>query len=219
MFIEVNGVQLFYEKQGKGPSIILLHGNMLTNKMFKGLVRLLIPHYTVYTIDSRDHGRSSRGKGLTYELMMEDVAAFITQLKLNKPIVYGYSDGGNIGMLLAACYPELLSKLIISSGNMNPQGLKQRWRELFKVMYLITRNSKINLMLEQPNIQVTQLKKIKVPVLILAGSRDIIKQEQTRCMAVHIPRSQLRILEGEGHMSYAFNGNKLYKLIVPFLKQ
>ena len=34
MFIHVNGVRLFYEKQGTGKPLILLHGNEEANDIF-----------------------------------------------------------------------------------------------------------------------------------------------------------------------------------------
>ena len=47
MFIHVNGVRLFYEKQGTGKPLILLHGNEEDHRIFDEAIELLIKHYTV----------------------------------------------------------------------------------------------------------------------------------------------------------------------------
>ena len=50
MFIHVNGVRLFYEKQGTGKPLILLHGNEEDHRIFDEAIELLKKHYTVYII-------------------------------------------------------------------------------------------------------------------------------------------------------------------------
>ena len=60
MNVQVNGVILYYEKQGSGPPLVLLHGNGEDGRIFDRTAEVLAPHYTVYTIDSRCHGKSSR---------------------------------------------------------------------------------------------------------------------------------------------------------------
>ena len=41
MFIHVNGVRLFYEKQGTGKPLILLHGNEEDHRIFDEAIELL----------------------------------------------------------------------------------------------------------------------------------------------------------------------------------
>ena len=60
MFIHVNGVRLFYEKQGTGKPLILLHGNEENHRIFDEAIELLKKHYTVYAVDSRGHGQSDK---------------------------------------------------------------------------------------------------------------------------------------------------------------
>ena len=94
MNVQVNGVILYYEKQGSGPPLVLLHGNGEDGRIFDRTAEVLAPHYTVYTIDSRCHGKSSRNVPLSYDLMAADVLAFSKALKLEKPVICGFSDGG-----------------------------------------------------------------------------------------------------------------------------
>ncbi|MGI6004748.1 MAG: alpha/beta fold hydrolase [Christensenellales bacterium] len=217
MFVKVNGIRLFYEKSGKGNPIILLHGNGEDHTIFDVLTKQLSENYTVYAIDSRDHGKSDRVKNLDYNSMADDIAAFIQALNVEKPILYGFSDGGIIGILLAIEYPHMLSKLIISGANIRPDGIKAVYAALMKIIYFFTRSRKFKLMVTQPNIAEASLGRIITPTFILAGSKDLVKEAHTKTIARNIPGSVLQILEGEGHASYVLHSEKLHKIIQPFL--
>ncbi|MCL1977060.1 MAG: alpha/beta hydrolase [Candidatus Bathyarchaeota archaeon] len=217
MYIKVNEVKLFFTKSGQGNPIILLHGNGEDHTIFDVLTEQLSKEYTVYAIDSRDHGKSSRVKNLDYQSMMEDIAAFIQKLNIQNPILYGFSDGGILGILLAIKYPDMLSKLIISGANTHPNGIKTIYTILLKIAYFFTRNRKFKLMLTQPNITEEDLNKIITPILVLAGSKDVVKDEHTRMIAKNIKNSVLQVIKGEGHTSYVVHSKKLYDIINPFL--
>ncbi len=217
MNIEVNNVNLFYENIGEGRPIILLHGNGEDHKIFNKLISLLSKDYSVYAIDSRCHGNSEKTKNISYNILMEDIVAFIEKLGLKNPILYGFSDGGIIGLLLASRYPNVLSKLIISGANTNPFALKRKWRYLFKVTYFFTRSNKIEMMLKEPNIQKDDLNNIKIPVLVLAGENDIVKEKDTKYISDNINTSTLNILMKETHSSYVIDNNKLYNAIKDFI--
>ena len=219
MNIEVNGINLHYQCVGTGPAILLLHGNGGSHKMFDPLVNRLANYYTVYAIDSRGHGKSTKVKHLSYHDKVKDVVCLIKQLQIEKPIVYGFSDGGIIGLMMASKYPDLLSKLIVSGANTNPDAIKANWRYLIKFLACVTGSPKLRLMLNEPQITKVELNRIKIPVLVLAGERDVIKYENTLFIAENMPQSQVRILPKETHGSYVKNNAKLYSLIKIFIKK
>lgn len=100
MNVQVNGVILYYEKQGSGPPLVLLHGNGEDGRIFDRTAEVLAPHYTVYTIDSRCHGKSSRDVPLSYDLMAADVLAFSKAFKLGKAgdlRLFGWGNRGAAG--------------------------------------------------------------------------------------------------------------------------
>lgn len=216
MIQHVNGIDLWYEKTGNGPPVLLLHGNGESHKIFRVLTEQLINRYTVYALDSRGHGQSGKTKELHYDLMAEDTAQFILSLKLEKPLLYGFSDGGIIGLLLASKYPGLLAKMAISGANTKPDATGRGWDLLFKIMYCFSGSRKIKMMLTEPHISAEQLSSIKIPVLVLAGEKDIIREEDTRFIAENIQDARLKILKGESHMSYVINSPKLYPELAEF---
>ena len=218
MNITVNNTELFYEKTGQGKPIVLLHGNGEDHTIFDLLIKRFSENFTVYAIDSRGHGKSGKVNVLNYSDMMEDTAAFIQVLNIQKPILYGFSDGGIIGLLLAVKYPALLSKLIISGANINPGGIKKKWVLRMTLSYFFTRDDKLKLMLTQPDIKLSELNKITTPTVVLAGSNEFCTDEHTRLIAANIQGSVLNILEGENHGSYVIHSEKLYEVIKPYLE-
>ncbi len=219
MYIEVNGVRLFYKVSGKGPAIILVHGNGEDHRIFHETAKLLEQDYTVYALDSRGHGKSSGGDVLGYDIMADDVAELIRDLKLERPVYCGFSDGGIIGLLAAIKYAGIFSKLVICGANTDPRGIKGFWLLLFTLMEKLHSDPKTSMMLKEPHITGEQLSRISIPVLVLAGEKDLIRENHTRYLASKIKNSYLRILPGERHGTYIVHSRKLYHFIKKFLKK
>lgn len=216
MRANVNGISLYYEKTGAGRPIVLLHGNTQSHRIFSVVTGELARDFTVYAIDSRDHGKSTKVKTLNYSDMTKDIAEFIETVVKEPVIVYGLSDGGILALMLAIDYPQLLTQIIVSGAGTCPQDSKPYVIRLFKFAKLFMR-SKMQMLLTQPDISAKQLHSITVPTVVLAGSKDMIKEEATRFIAGNIPGSTLNILQGEGHTSYAVRSKKLYPLLMQYI--
>ncbi len=212
MFVSVNDVQLYVEMSGCGKPLVLLHGNGEDHSIFDCLVPELSRTHTVYAIDSRGHGRSSSVEVFDYETMAEDVAEFLKTLA-ERPVLYGFSDGGIIGLLVASRHPSILEKLIVSGANTSPKGLKWWFRLGLRLSHWRHSDPKLRLMLTQPHITQEELRAIPIPVLVLAGSRDLISRNHTRRLAGSLSHSKLIFLSGETHDSYVCHSSKL----LPFL--
>lgn len=217
MKILVNNVNLYYEKYGNGQPIILLHGNQETHEIFDKLIDKLKENYKVYAIDSRCHGKSENPIDISYDLMCDDIIDFIKKLNIEKPILYGFSDGGIVGLLIAIKEPNLLSNLIISGANITPDVLTFFDNMITKLFYFFTRSKYIKMMLDEPNIPLRDLKKINIPVHVLAGEKDVIKYEHIKLIADNISNSTLEIIKNENHGSYIIHSDKLYKIIKKYI--
>ena len=218
MYAIVNGLKLFYHKEGSGRPVILLHGNGEDHTIFDVAIKDLARSYTVYALDSRAHGKSDPVPTLTYREMAGDVAAFIRQQGLEKPALVGFSDGGVVALLVALRWPDLPGRLVVAGANMTPTGIKQPWRTLMRVQNRISPDPKLELMLTQPHLAGWQLTGITAPTLVLAGEKDLIDETQTRRIARSIPGAKLLILPGETHGSYVVHSNKLYPAMANFLR-
>lgn len=214
MKCRVNNLDLYYEKAGMGQPLILLHGNGETHRIFDKAIPLLGEHFTVYALDSRGHGQSEAPLEYHYADLAEDVKCFIQGLELERPILYGFSDGGIIGLLLAAKYPQLLSRMIISGANATPDGIRMGWLKLFRGINAVVKDPKMDMMLAEPHITAEMLQSIAIPTAVLAGSRDMVKRSHTEYIAAQITGSTRRILQGEGHGSYIVHSTKIAKLIL-----
>ncbi len=217
MFFHVNGNKLHYEKSGSGQAMILLHGNGEDLTIFKESVALLQHFFTVYTIDMAGHGKSYQPDELHYESHAADVFAFIHGMHIEKPIFYGFSDGGIVGIILAYKYPQLLSKLIISGANVNTQGLNWLVRLGMRIKYMFTKSEKTKLMLTEPNVSADDLSKITVPTFVTVGQYDVIRPAHTRFICENIKGSQLRIFRHHLHGTYVVHSNKIAKYIMEVL--
>lgn len=213
MILKTSKLELYYETIGHGEPLILLHGNGETHEIFKESISLLSQYFTIYAIDTRGHGKSSVVEEYHYDDMANDIYEFITLLKLDKPTIYGFSDGGIMALLLAIKYPKLLSKIIISGVNAFPKGLKNRYYYIFK-MLSIMKSSQMKLMLQEPNITAEMLREIKVPVWMTSGSKDMIKQTHLQYIADHIINCTYTIFPKESHGSYIIHSDKIAKYIL-----
>lgn len=72
------------------------------------------------------------------------------------------------------------------------------------------------MMLHGPALTQAELSRIAVPTLVMAGERDVIREEDTRFIASQIPNAELKILPGESHGSYVHDPDKLASLLIPF---
>ena len=220
MYIQLDGQVLYYEKTGEGKPLIMLHGNNENHEIFNEAIEVLSDTYTVYAIDSRGQGMSATPKEFHYIDMAYDVINFITSLKIKKPILYGFSDGGIIGLHVAILNGELLSKLIISGVNLSPKGLKGSAISMIKKEYKKSDyNPLIGLMLKEPNFFDFELEQIDVPTCILAGSRDMVKSSDTKKLNKYIKGSTMKILPGETHSSYVIHSTKIANLIIDYDKK
>lgn len=219
MNIKANNIDLYYEVIGKGAPLVMVHGNGETHEIFDQAVSLLSNHFTCYLPDSRGHGKSQKVTQYHYEDMAEDIYQMIHALQLEHVTYYGFSDGGIIGLLLASKYPDLFEKMIISGANTRPDALKKWIGIIFKLINRIHRDPLTELMLKEPHITKEQLASIQIPTLVLAGSKDLIVEEDTRFIAASIPNAMLKILDGENHGSYIVHKEKIGKLILEYCEK
>ena len=113
-YAEANGLRVYYEAYGEGEPLLLLHGGTATCRSWASHLPAFAEHFQVFTPDSRGHGRTDNPAGeLEYRVMADDVAALIEALGLQRPLVLGYSDGGQIALELGIRYPGLTRALVL----------------------------------------------------------------------------------------------------------
>jgi len=79
----------------------------------------LAGHFHVTMYDNRDLGNTTDTSGpFALADLADDAAGVITALGLDRPAVFGWSMGGEIGLLLAVRHPDGLSSLAISGATL-----------------------------------------------------------------------------------------------------
>ena len=113
----VNGMNLYYERHGRGTPLILLHGGLGTiEEIFGRLLPDLATQHEVIAVELQGHGHSpDGGREMTYEAMADDIAALVEHLGLPAVDVVGYSVGGGVALQMALRHPAQVRKLVIIS--------------------------------------------------------------------------------------------------------
>ncbi|TME35918.1 MAG: alpha/beta hydrolase [Chloroflexi bacterium] len=123
-YADVNGIKLYYETQGAGRPMILLHGGLGSGEMFGPVLPQLAERHQVVTVDLQGHGRTADiDRPIDVRLMADDVAALIEHLGLATPDVVGYSLGGGVALHTAAKYPEKVRRLVAVSANIRTDAI------------------------------------------------------------------------------------------------
>ena len=206
-FADVNGIKLYYEIYGTGQPLVVLHGNGGSIEGASSQYpEFLKKNYKIIAIDSRAQGKSTdTDADLTYEIMASDVNELLNQLGIDSTYIWGQSDGAILGIIIAKNYPNKVKKVLAFGANIQPDSLAVfNWavEDAHKKMLKdpSPKERKLNkLMFYEPNIPYSELAKIKAPVLIMAGDRDVIRPEHSLKLFQSIPNSQLAIIPGATH--------------------
>ncbi len=98
MLVETKGgAKIYYEDQGEGQPILLVHGWLCSSKFWQKNVPELAREFRVVTLDLRGHGRSGKTlAGHTVGQYARDVRALIEHLELHDVVLLGWSLGGPV---------------------------------------------------------------------------------------------------------------------------
>jgi pimeloyl-ACP methyl ester carboxylesterase len=231
-YINTRGIHLYYEVYGKGEPLLLIHGNGGSMNNLKYQIDFFAKKYKVIGVDSRAQGKSvDTSSVLNYELMADDLNALLDSLKIDSANVIGWSDGGINGLLLAIRHPKKVKKLAVTGANLVPDTAvftpycnKMTESDLAKLRSLPqdakTRNSikVIHMMQLEPNIPLTDLQKIKCPVLVMGGDNDLIKPSHTMQIYDNIQQAYLWIMPFSGHATPQRRKDEFNSKVYEFFK-
>jgi len=216
-YYEVNGIKLYVEEYGNGKPLVLLHGNRGSISSMATIIPYFSKRYRTIAIDSRAQGKSiDFGDSLSFEMMADDVASLLDQMRIDSAYIIGWSDGGIVALEIAMRHPEKVRKLASTGANL--------WTDSTAIIPEVWKNDKIYydsqkdkpkitneeknawklFMLNwvQPNISLTSVNKIMAPSLIICGDHDLIRIEHTVQIFQNIPKAKLWILPNSSHSTF-----------------
>ena len=203
-------IKHYFIEKGYGEPLILLHGNGENCAYFVGQIDVFSRYYHVYALDTRGHGKTPRGEApFTIRQFADDLLDFMDEHHLERANILGFSDGGNIAMVFAMKYPDRVDRLILDGANLDTKGVKSSIQIQIEIGYrfarLFARKSEeaarhaemLGLMVNDPNVAPEELAKIRSKTLVMAGTKDMIKERHTRLIASRIPDASLVFIEGD----------------------
>ena len=224
-------IELYYQENGSGEPLILLHGNGEDSTYFKYQVDYFQSSYRVIALDTRGHGKSPRGtKPFTIEQFSCDLYDFMKLREISKAVILGFSDGANIAMKFAMRHPDMVKALILNGGNLNAKGVNRTTQLPIEIGYRIAKHfakktpdaeknaEMLGLMVNGPNIDPCELSRITAPTLVICGTRDMIKESHTREITSGIPNAELTIIKG-GHFIANNRPVEFNRAVDTFLKK
>jgi len=117
-FFESDGVKIYYEIEGTGPDLVLVHGfasNLEINWKNSGISGALKDENRVIMMDCRGHGKSDKPKDpdMYGERMPDDVINLMDYMGIEKANFMGYSMGSRILLDLLLKTPERFRSVIL----------------------------------------------------------------------------------------------------------
>jgi esterase len=94
--------------------VVLLHGLFGKQDNLGLLKQALQPHYSIISVDLRNHGASTWHADMNYHAMSNDILNLLTNLNIPKAHLLGHSMGGKVAMAVALQAPETVSSLIVA---------------------------------------------------------------------------------------------------------
>ena len=236
-FTEINGAKIYYEEYGKGEPLLLIHGNGGSIESMGNQIDYFKSKYRVIVADNRGQGKSElKTDSLTYVQITNDIEELVNRLKLDSISIIGWSDGGIVGLQMGISGKSKIKKIVAMGANLRPDATAvnswatndvQNMRKMI-VSKIKAKDTSENwnlqkqlagLLVDQPNIATKDLSKVKAKVLIIAGDKDIIKNEHSVEIFENIPKAQLCIMPGETHFAPASSPEVFNALANKFLSE
>jgi pimeloyl-ACP methyl ester carboxylesterase len=251
--IEVNGMRMYYEVSGTGEPLIVLHGAYMNIPAMGEIIPTLAETHKVYALELQGHGRTTDiDRPITSPNLADDVAVFMDRVGLEQADVFGYSMGAAAGLQLAIRHPEKVSKLVVASVAYDSDGFQPAFYEFLPQMSpemfagtpmeegykkLAPDPEGFRALVEKlialeavPMHWEADVKKLQLPVLVIAGDADVVTLEHTvklfrllggggmGDMGQPLPAARLAILPASSHTTVIDQPELLRALIEPFLK-
>ena len=217
-FVDANGVHTYFEEYGAGDPLLLLHGGLSNADDFGMQTPALAEHYRVILPERRAHGHTADVDGpITYEVMADDTIAFMEALETGPAHLVGWSDGGNVALIVGFKRPDLVRKIATTGANFSTKGYVDGFQASFTPdsdALTMMRNDWVErtpdgadhfpVVLEKIeqlwfgdwSIPAADLARIAAPVLVMSGDDDAVRLDHTLALYEAVPNAQLAVIPG-----------------------
>ena len=222
-------ISLHYIDRGSGEPLVLLHGNGESSEYFTRQIDYFSAARRVIAVDTR--GTAARPGGQA----RSPLAALPTILPSSwsrwgsaAPTCSGFPTAANIALLFALRYPDRVRRLVLNGANLSPSGMKPAvWLPIFLdwcrcaaaaafSSEAARRKEFLALMIKEPHIKPSALQALELPVFVIVGSHDMIRQHHSEKISRFLKRSRLTVLPGS-HFIAAENSGAFNDAVAVFL--
>ena len=135
-YIEVNGLRIHYVDEGKGETILCLHGEPSWSFLYRKMIASMSKQHRVIAMDFIGFGRSDKfteREAYTFQMHLDTLMGFIKAVNLEQMTVVVQDWGGLLGLAAVAHMPERFARLVIMntglpSGKGKPSEAFLAWR-------------------------------------------------------------------------------------------
>ena len=135
-YIEVNGLRIHYVDEGKGETILCLHGEPSWSFLYRKMIASMSKQHRVIAMDFIGFGRSDKfteREAYTFQMHLDTLMGFIKAMNLEQITVVVQDWGGLLGLAAVAHMPERFARLVIMntglpSGKGKPSEAFLAWR-------------------------------------------------------------------------------------------
>jgi aminoacrylate hydrolase len=114
--ISVGDAEIYYERHGQGPTLMLVPGLAGTTLGYRNQIPAFAKHFEVVVHDHRGTGRSTLSRiRYSVDQMASDALKLMDALGIEKAHYLGHSTGGAMGQVLAAEHPDRIDGLVLSA--------------------------------------------------------------------------------------------------------
>ena len=219
-YAEVNGLNMYYDVQGDGEPLVLLHGGMAS--VPERWIPFFAPRFRVIAPEQMGQGRTADlgERPFHYHDMAEDTVALMRHLGVERAAVVGYSDGGIVGLDIAIHHPQRVSKLVTTGSTARFEGNTPETQEFLRTLdptsepvwdeyaelspdgadhWPVVLERLKPMWAAEPNFSDEDLRAIEAPTLLIIGDRDIVKPEHAVEMFRAIRHARLCVVPDAEH--------------------
>lgn len=128
-YANAGGTKIYYELDGTGPALVLVHGSGGNHGIWWQQVPYFAQRYQTITVDLHGFGNSDdAADGSDARNFPRDVLAVLDDLKIGKAALLGQSIGALACLRVAVAQPQRVSGVVLahSAGNMDDPALRER---------------------------------------------------------------------------------------------